>query len=210
MQNRISDFEGPAQFLQTAKAEIATVDDVLCRVAFGVVWLSEGQVVTVANPAAVRLTDGTATVQKNLPLSWYSHENQLCFEKCWRESVETPQWFAAASSIAKLLVRVRRMRVSTFPGTIQTPGVVAIWHGGWRQAPSETVLRAAFELTNAESELARELISCKNLRVAAQRCGVTYSTARSYLKQILAKTMTRRQAELISLLLQVQAAVAIE
>ena len=39
------------------------------------------------------------------------------------------------------------------------------------------------------------------LEAAAGRCGVTVSTARTYLKQVFAKTETSRQSELIRLVL---------
>jgi DNA-binding CsgD family transcriptional regulator/PAS domain-containing protein len=62
-------------------------------------------------------------------------------------------------------------------------------------------LRIAFGLTEAEARLASELAGGEDLRTAAGKLEITYGTARSRLAQIFQKTDTRRQGELIRLLL---------
>jgi DNA-binding CsgD family transcriptional regulator len=62
-------------------------------------------------------------------------------------------------------------------------------------------LRAVFGLTEAEARLAVWLASGEDLRSAAARLKITYGTARARLAAIFQKTETRRQAELIRLLL---------
>ena len=62
-------------------------------------------------------------------------------------------------------------------------------------------LRAAFGLTEAEARLAALLAGGDDLRSAAEKLGITYGTARVRLAQIFEKTETRRQGELIKLLL---------
>lgn len=61
-------------------------------------------------------------------------------------------------------------------------------------------LVAVFGLTRSEARLATALVTCGRLREAAETVGITYETARSYLKVIFHKTGTRRQAELVRLL----------
>jgi DNA-binding CsgD family transcriptional regulator len=68
-------------------------------------------------------------------------------------------------------------------------------------APAQQ-LRAAFELTDAEARLAERLAKGEELRDAAAQLGVTYGTARARLAEIFQKTHTRRQSELITLLLR--------
>jgi DNA-binding CsgD family transcriptional regulator len=62
-------------------------------------------------------------------------------------------------------------------------------------------LRAVFGLTEAEARLAALLAGGDDLRSAAEKLGITYGTARVRLAQIFQKTETRRQGELIKLLL---------
>jgi DNA-binding CsgD family transcriptional regulator len=62
-------------------------------------------------------------------------------------------------------------------------------------------LEAAFDLTAAEARLAALLAAGDDLRSAAAKLRITYGTARARLAQIFQKTETRRQAELVRLLL---------
>jgi DNA-binding CsgD family transcriptional regulator len=70
------------------------------------------------------------------------------------------------------------------------------------QAPLPTAqLQAAFGLTDGEARLAALLAAGEELRTAADRLKITYGTARTRLAEIFQKTGTRRQGELIRLLL---------
>ena len=62
-------------------------------------------------------------------------------------------------------------------------------------------LRGAFGLTEAEAMLAALLATGEELRSAAAKLGITYGTARARLAEIFQKTDTRRQSELVSVLL---------
>lgn len=62
-------------------------------------------------------------------------------------------------------------------------------------------LRQSFDLTEAESRLAARLAAGEGLRSAACSLGITYGTARARLAEIFQKTDTRRQGELVNLLL---------
>src|SRR5262249_31699688 len=62
-------------------------------------------------------------------------------------------------------------------------------------------LQAAFGLTEAEARMAALLAAGENLRSAAAQLRITYGTARVRLAEIFRKTDTRRQGELIKLLL---------
>ncbi|KVS42490.1 helix-turn-helix transcriptional regulator [Burkholderia ubonensis] len=64
------------------------------------------------------------------------------------------------------------------------------------------VLVRTFQLTRREAELATLLARGIDLADAASRLGIGTETARGYLKQVLAKTDTHRQAELVALLLR--------
>lgn len=70
-----------------------------------------------------------------------------------------------------------------------------------RRPPLQSI-QAAFGLTPAEARLAAILSTGADLRVAADELRITYGTARARLAQIYLKTDTRRQGELIHLLLK--------
>lgn len=59
-----------------------------------------------------------------------------------------------------------------------------------------------FHLTQRESQVAALLATGLSLNDAASHLGIGIGTARGYLKQVLAKTGTHRQGELVSLLLR--------
>ncbi len=69
------------------------------------------------------------------------------------------------------------------------------------QISATEVLEGLYDLTPAEAELLRLLAEGRSLEEVAQQRGVTINTARSQLKQVFAKTDTRRQGELVRLVL---------
>ena len=71
---------------------------------------------------------------------------------------------------------------------------------GPRDQPDPAILRGLFDLSPAEARLAAALASGLSLDAASAACGIRYSTARSYLERIFAKTGVHRQAELAALL----------
>lgn len=71
-------------------------------------------------------------------------------------------------------------------------------------------LRRLFGLTPAESELIALLAEGCSVQAAAERLAITTESARTYLKRALHKTGTRRQAELVRLVLSVATAGANE
>ncbi len=66
---------------------------------------------------------------------------------------------------------------------------------------SPEILRYMYQLTPAESRLAHKLVSGDPLKEIADQLGVTHNTARNQLKAIFAKTDTKRQSELVGLIL---------
>lgn len=62
------------------------------------------------------------------------------------------------------------------------------------------VLRERFRLTGRELELATHLVAGRSVAEAAETMRLSVGTARQHLKAVLAKTGTRRQAELVALL----------
>lgn len=71
-----------------------------------------------------------------------------------------------------------------------------------RSVISTERLQTAFNLTIAEARLAAALAVGDDLKLAADQLGIRYATARARLAEIFRKTETRRQGELVSLLLR--------
>lgn len=67
--------------------------------------------------------------------------------------------------------------------------------------PSLATFARHFGLTPAQTALAREMNKGDGVASAAARLGIAYATARTHLVQIFQKTQTRRQAELVRLML---------
>ncbi|CAB3805713.1 helix-turn-helix transcriptional regulator [Paraburkholderia fynbosensis] len=65
-----------------------------------------------------------------------------------------------------------------------------------------SLLTSAFGLTPREAALAVALVQGSDLQETAKELNIGVGTARSYLKRILSKTDTHRQAELVSVLLR--------
>jgi DNA-binding CsgD family transcriptional regulator len=68
-------------------------------------------------------------------------------------------------------------------------------------SPSQDLLRALYGLTRAEARLAVRLAAGEELQAAAGNLGIGYPTARTQLAAIFRKTGTRRQGELVKILL---------
>ena len=68
-------------------------------------------------------------------------------------------------------------------------------------------LRQDFGLTPAEAGFTREILKADGLQAAADRLGISLTTARTHLAHVFGKTGTRRQAELVRLILQSQPAI---
>ncbi len=64
-----------------------------------------------------------------------------------------------------------------------------------------------FGLTPAEAGFTREVLKADGLQAAADRLGISLTTARTHLAHVFDKTGTRRQAELVRLILQSQPAI---
>jgi len=69
--------------------------------------------------------------------------------------------------------------------------------------PSEPQLMSAFGLSCGEARLAICLAAGERLECAASQCGISYETARKRIKAVFEKTETRRQSELVALIIRV-------
>ena len=68
-------------------------------------------------------------------------------------------------------------------------------------------LHQDFGLTPAEARFRGEVLKAGGLQATADRLGISLTTARTHLAHVFDKTGTRRQAELVRLILQSQPAI---
>jgi DNA-binding CsgD family transcriptional regulator len=89
------------------------------------------------------------------------------------------------------------------PDSTSGDAVVSLWIADPESGSisATEVLESLYQLTAAEAELVRLLSQGFSLDEAARERGVTINTARSQLKQVFSKTDTRRQGELMRLVL---------
>jgi DNA-binding CsgD family transcriptional regulator len=71
-----------------------------------------------------------------------------------------------------------------------------------RGDPDETMLRQSFGFTRMEAAVALQILKGDGLKATARRLRVSPTTARTHLTAVFDKTETRRQAELVRVLLQ--------
>jgi DNA-binding CsgD family transcriptional regulator len=68
--------------------------------------------------------------------------------------------------------------------------------------PQAALLKNRFGLTPAEARLVLRLMMGDSLHSAAKALGIKYETVRTHLKSIFQKTGTRRQAELVIMIIR--------
>jgi len=107
--------------------------------------------------------------------------------------------------LAPLVVRILPVDASDVPDGISTATRVILFLMEPDRPPGidPVLLATTFRFTRREAALAILLARGMDLAEAAAELGIAKGTARSYLKQVLAKTYTHRQAEMVSVVLRV-------
>ena len=72
-----------------------------------------------------------------------------------------------------------------------------------RARPKDSLVREALGLTAVEARLASKLAAGEELRTASDTLGISYNTARSYLRTIFDKAQVNRQSELTAVLAKI-------
>ncbi|MER9417891.1 helix-turn-helix transcriptional regulator [Mesorhizobium sp. M0306] len=110
-----------------------------------------------------------------------------------------------------VLAHVMPMNGSELRTRLQPEAVAAVFIGpsmtaAFDMTPVETkeYLRRRFGLTNAEADVALEVVKGDGRAAAGARLGITATTVRAHLSHIFEKTGVRRQAELVRLLMQAE------
>lgn len=114
--------------------------------------------------------------------------------------IELPAIRITRTGKPPLVARVQKLQGFAADLFAHSSVVVLITDLGERDGPSIELLRSTFSLTPQEATVARLLLDGSSPREIATICGLQYETARGYVKRVLSKTGTQRQAQLIALL----------
>jgi len=102
-----------------------------------------------------------------------------------------------------LILRTIRLDGGAGPLFHPASAMVVLLDVGRVSLPSEPQLMSAFGLSCGEARLAICLAGGERLESAASQCGISYETARKRVKAVFEKTDTRRQSELVALVIRV-------
>ena len=128
-----------------------------------------------------------------------------------REAAMSPgnfyRYFESKEALVLGLVERERERgtllvaASAIPTAAGTAVLLRLVDPAQAPLPDTAALRDQFGFTPAEAALAVDILAGNDLATSAQRRGTTRNTARAHLRHLFEKTGTRRQAELMRLLL---------
>lgn len=110
--------------------------------------------------------------------------------------------------IARPNARPLILRTIRLDGGVDSPfhpasAIVTVLDAGRVSVPTESQLERAFGLSCGEARLAIFLAAGEMLENAASLCGISYETARKRVKTVFEKTDTRRQSELVALIIRI-------
>jgi DNA-binding NarL/FixJ family response regulator len=199
--------------LAAAGAERATLLDVLDRIAAAVILVDARLRVVVMNRAARLLTThGDGLVVDGRHLRAATADATTALTAALASAVAVAQRRALAARRHHVVLPKpaggRALQAIVLPlavvdaGTPHAPAAVVFVTDPARvSVPPEAQLRERYGLTSAEARVANALARGEAMRTITDSLHLTKETTRWYVKQVLAKTDTSRQAELVRLLL---------
>jgi DNA-binding CsgD family transcriptional regulator len=199
--------------LMEAQHQERALREVLDRLPSGVMLLDKDARVILRNRSVdlilsledgLRLQDGRPRLAEPLP--------DRAFQQLLAESVQTRAERGRSCGKTFSIVRPSGRRsfaamigplLAPPPGTNlrEAAAILFVTDPEGRQISTTEILEGLYDLTPAEADLLRLLAEGRSLEEVATQRGVTMNTARSQLKQVFAKTDTRRQGELVRLVL---------
>jgi DNA-binding NarL/FixJ family response regulator/PAS domain-containing protein len=201
---RLTELEG--------RARAAT--DALDHWAVGVILLDRSSRVLSVNRAAeeiLRRRDGLTVVSQGLRAA-YSHETGRLteairdviahrpFERRPSGGVVTVSRDRASSPLELLIAPLGSQRADL--DETRARCVVFVTDPAARPMGSAGLLQDLYGLTETEAKVASLLVCGKNVNTISDELSVTLNTTRTHVKRVLTKTNTRRQSELVGLLVR--------
>jgi DNA-binding CsgD family transcriptional regulator len=198
---------------QDARHERRALAEVLDRIPSGVMLLDgDGQAVLTNRSAAqvVAMDDGFR-LEGGRPALADPHENRTFQARLAAALIERPEKGKSAADTMAISRPSGRRPLALMvgpllaapPGTNLHEAVAILFVADPESGQISTtqVLQSLYDLTHAEADLVRLIAQGHSLEEVAGIRGVTMNTVRSQLKQVFAKTDTRRQGELVHLVL---------
>jgi DNA-binding CsgD family transcriptional regulator/PAS domain-containing protein len=190
--------------------------DALERVGGAVLVVARDGRVLYANAAAeMLLRDGDAIAMSSGRLAAIDHAAALRLGLLIRSASDTAAGAEGSAGGGVALLREDRLPLTLlaapFPPArdgfgAPLPAAILFIRDPEQEHMSQPLLQDLFALTPAEAAIAAALGAGKSVEDIARTCHISLNTARTHLKHIFAKTNTRRQAELVSLLVRSVAA----
>ncbi len=125
-----------------------------------------------------------------------------------RRSDSFPLAREAGRSPLSLLIAPLPMQIPMSPSALQPMAVIFVNDPDKANKPTTAQLREKFKMTPAEASFAAEILEGDGIQAAADRLSISRATARTHLARIFDKTGTRRQAELVRVLISAKGIVS--
>ena len=201
------------RLLRAQRVHLA-LSEAIDRLPVGLLLLDAQRQVVIQNRSAVRIDadkDGLRIDAQHGPSAEDARENAE-LQKLLADALEssrlgdlgTPGFLSVSRPSGKRNYALMVTPLVPEPvGWMDVDAVVAVFvadqDGGGIQTGAG-MLEELYELTHSEAELVRLLSAGATLEEAAQQRGISLNTARSHLKHAFAKTGTKRQGELVRLI----------
>ena len=124
-------------------------------------------------------------------------------EGCGAQAAAGEQVVVARRHARPLILRMIRLDSGANSLCPVASAIILLLDIGRVSLPSEPQLMSAFGLSCGEARLAICLAAGERLESAASHCGISYETARKRVKGVFEKTDTRRQSELVALVIRI-------
>lgn len=206
MQSKLTASAEIIRSLQTARIE--GMSEAFEMAAVACIFFDRWGRVTRLNNRAEKLLDQEIRI-KDRELTASRSEETAMFRRHLRSVLSKAPFVDTAVSTPVFFTRrgkqplvIRAQYLDGLPAEIfsHSVAVATITDLSERIIPNVSLLRRMFSLTQQEATVTRLLVEGLSPREIAEACGLQYETARGYVKRVLAKTGTQRQAQLISLL----------
>ena len=185
------------------------------RLPYGVVLLDEtGRLVWANGLAELLLSEGDSLGSRDGRLYAANPGENAVLQKLIKSAAATGSGdgvgsgggvaLSRVSGARPLSVLVAPLRIDKGTVVLSRRAMVAVFVNDPERDAVPPLQRLAqqYRLTPREAAVAGLLLQGMGLRDAADRLGIGFNTARTHLRQVLEKTGTHRQAELVSLLLR--------
>ncbi|GGP18909.1 helix-turn-helix transcriptional regulator [Silvimonas iriomotensis] len=187
----------------------AAAEEALKRMPYGAIWVDATQRVVWMSPPAMTylsMADGIKVSAQRLssPDAKSASRINLALKRATNPYGSEGSWFTVARSKQATPWLVSIIPSSNPPecdkGYRGPYALVIIQDGAGPALPHARQLQLMYGLTSAEARLALGLLQNTTVKAYAEKNQISASTVRTHLRQLLAKTGTHRQAELLRVL----------